>query len=464
MRHSLIVFLASVLGVVAAIGVSAPGQAADTTPRETLPPDLSTRPGEDWPDFLGRRRNGTSSEQDLSFDWPEKGPRIVWQTKLGTGYAAPSIARGRLYHFDRYGDEDRLICREAETGKELWSIASPTGYDDMLGYNNGPRCTPVIDGNRVYTFSAEGRLRCVDVTNGKAIWEIDTQKQFDVVRNFFGVGSTPLVWRDLVIVNIGGSPPDGPPDVYAAQGNVQGNGTGVVAFDKLTGKVAWKASNELASYASPVAAEINGRPWCFVYARGGLVGLDPRTGTVDFEYPWRAPLLESAIASSPAVIGDEVFISESYAVGSSLLKVRPGGFDVTWKDDRKTRDKAMLLHWNTPVYHDGFLYGSSGRHASNAELRCIEWRTGKVRWSQPALGRASLTYADGHFICLAENGTIHILRATPDAYEPVRSVELQDEAGNDLLIAPAWIAPVIARGLLYVRGDDRLVCLDLRGK
>ncbi len=463
MRQSITLLVMSMM-LSSTLTLATVGRAGDNLAAESLPPDLSTRPGDDWPDFLGPRRNGISAERGLAFDWPAAGPRIVWQAELGTGYAAPSISRGRLYHFDRFDDEDRLTCREAETGKVLWSVASPTGYDDLLGYNNGPRCSPVLEGNRVYTFSAEGRLRCVDATTGKLVWDIDTQTRFNVVRNFFGVGSTPLVQGDLLIVNIGGSAPGGPPDIYAAQGVVQGNGTGVVAFDKQTGEVVWKASNELASYASPVAAEIDGRPWCFVYARGGLVGLDPRTGKVDFEYPWRAPLLESAIASTPVVVGDEVFISESYAVGSSLLKVRPGGFDVVWKDDRKKRDKALLLHWNTPVYHEGFLYGSSGRHAGSAELRCIEWKTGQVRWSQPALGRSSLTYADGHLICLAENGTIHILRATPDAYDPVRSVELKNEAGDDLLVPPAWTAPVIARGLLYVRGDDRLVCLDLRAK
>jgi len=467
MRHRLAILAILALRVALLTGMADPvvcraeeGRAA----AETLPPDLATRPGEDWPDFLGPRRNGTSAERGLSFDWLEKGPPIVWQTKLGTGYAAPSIARGRLYHFDRYGDEDRLICREAETGKELWSVGSPTGYDDMLGYNNGPRCSPVIDGNRVYTFSAEGQLVCHDATTGEKRWAVDTQAQFHVARNFFGVGSTPLVWGDLLIVNVGGSPLDGPADLYAAQGKVQGDGTGVVAFDKRTGEVVWKASDELASYASPVVAEIAGRPWCFAFARGGLVALDPRTGTVDFAYPWRAPLLESVNAATPVVVGDEVFVSESYALGSSLLRVRPGEHGVVWKDERTRRDKAMLLHWNTPVYHDGFLYGSSGRHAGSAELRCIEWKTGQVRWSQPALGRCSLTSVDGHFICLAENGSIHVLRATPDAYEPVRSVTLVDDAGEELLVAPAWAAPVIARGLLYVRGDDRLLCLDLRGK
>lgn len=436
--------------------------AAEPPAPETLPPDLASRPGEDWPDFLGPRRNGSSTERDLDFDWPPAGPPVVWETPLGTGYAAPTISRGRLFHFDRHDDEDRLTCREAETGRVLWTLASSTRYADLLGYNNGPRCSPVVDGDRVYTLSAEGLLQCVAVTTGRRIWEVDTHARFHVVRNFFGVGSTPLVHGEHVIVNVGGSPPDGPPDIYVARGRVRGNGSGVVAFDKRTGAVVWQASDELASYASPVAAEIGGRPWCFVFARGGLVGLDPRSGAVDFEFPWRADLLESVNASTPVVVGDEVFISETYGVGSALVRVRPGGCEPVWQDERRRRDQALPLHWNTPVYHEGFLYGSSGRHAASAELRCVEWATGKVRWSLPALGRCSLLLADGHLICLSENGSLHLLKATPDSSELIRSVLLEDATGAERLVPPAWAAPVLARGLLYLRGDDRLVCLDLR--
>jgi outer membrane protein assembly factor BamB len=429
---------------------------------EPLPPDLATRPGEDWPDFLGPRRNSCSAEQGLDFDWPAAGPPLVWETLLGTGYAAPTVSRGRLFHFDRYGGEDRLTCRAAETGRLLWTLASPTRYADLLGYNNGPRCSPVVDDERVYTFSAEGLLQCVAVETGRRLWEVDTQARFHVVRNFFGVGSTPLVHGDHLIVNVGGSPPGGPPDIYTARGRIRGNGTGVVAFDKRTGEVVWQASDELASYASPVAAEIGGRPWCFVFARGGLLGLDPRSGKLDFEVPWRADLLESVNAATPVVVGDEVFISETYGVGSGLFRVRPGGCEPVWKDEPRRRDQALQLHWNTPVHEGGFLYGSSGRHAANAELRCIEWATGRVRWSRPALGRSSLLLADGHLICLSENGSLHLLRATPEACELVRSVVLEDATGAALLAPPAWAAPALARGLLYLRGDDRLVCLDLR--
>ncbi|WP_145252416.1 PQQ-binding-like beta-propeller repeat protein [Aeoliella mucimassa] len=430
---------------------------------ETLPPNLATREfGHDWPTFLGPTGDGKSQETGLDFDWPDDEPPIVWQTPIGVGYSGPSISRGRLFHFDRHGDEDHLICRNAETGEPLWTARYPTSYEDILGYNNGPRCSPVVDGARVYTFSEEGVLRCAAVVDGKLLWEVDTSKEFDVVKNFFGVGSTPLVFGDLLIVHVGGSPPNDLEDVYDAAGPLRGNGTGVVAFDKFQGKVVWKCADELASYASPVIAEIDGRPWCFVFARGGLVALDPRTGEIDFQYPWRAKMFNSVNASTPVVVGNEVFISETYGPGSSLLRVRPGEYDIVWKDDVRKRQKAMQLHWNTAIYHEGYLYGSSGRHTNGAETRCIEWSTGTVKWSQDFFGRCSLLYADGHLISLAENGTIQILKVNPEKYDLVKSYLLEDADGEELLKPYAWTAPVLARGLLYLRGEDRMVCLELK--
>lgn len=436
--------------------------ASEAKSAESLPPDLASRKfGHDWQTFLGPTSDGKSQETSLDFDWPSEGPPIVWQTPLGVSYSGPSISRGRLFHFDRYGDEDLLICRKAETGEQLWSVSYPTGYEDIFDYDNGPRCSPVVDGARVYTFSAEGVLRCARVTDGKLLWEVDTSEKFHVVKNFFGVGSTPLVVGDLLIVNVGGSPPDSPEDVYAARGFLSPNGTGVVAFDKFGGEVVWQCADELASYASPVAANIDGRPWCFVFARGGLVALNPQTGKIDFEYPWRAKTFQSASASSPVVVGNEVFISETYGPGSSMLRVRPGDYDIVWKDDVRKRRKSMQLHWNTAIHHEGYLYGSSGRHANGAEMRCIEWATGAVKWSQGFLGRCSLLYADGHLISLAENGTLQFLKANPEQYELVQTVLLKDTDGMELLKPYTWTAPVLARGLLYLRGEDRLVCLDL---
>ena len=428
---------------------------------ETLPEDLgSGRPGVDWTDFLGPGRSCKSPETGLDSDWSEP-PPLVWQLELGTGYAAPAVSRGRLLHFDRHGDQARLTCRNSETGKEVWRYEHGTQYTDMVGFNNGPRCSPVIDGNRVYTLGAEGELHCLSLADGKPLWRVDTDAKFNVVNNFFGVGSTPLVIGDVLVVNVGGSPPDGPTDIYAVQGNVDGNGTGVVGFDKLSGEVRWRATDELASYASPVQSTFDGRPWCFILARGGLIGLDPRSGDVDFQFPWRARLLESVNASSPVVVGSRVFISEAYGPGSALLEVRAGAPKVVWQDEARSRDKSLELHWNTAIHHEGYLYGSSGQHAGTAELRCVALDTGEVAWRVPGLGRASLVAVDGHLICLSEDGTLRLLEATAERYTLVGELTLRDEAGKPLLEYPAWTAPVLSHGLLYVRGKGRLVCLEV---
>jgi outer membrane protein assembly factor BamB len=426
----------------------------------------ATRSGSDWPTFLGPTGDGKSPETVILTAWPQGGPKVLWHQRLSESYGIGTIRHGRLYQFDRVDEKARLLCLGARTGQEIWRFEYPTGYVDMYGYNGGPRCSPVIDDDRIYLLGVEGLLCCVRASDGKAIWQVDTAQRFGVVQNFFGVGSTPAIEGRLLIVMVGGSPPESQHVPPGQLDEVLGNGTGVVAFDKMTGEVVYAITDELASYASMKLATIHGRRWGFAFARGGLVGFEPTSGKVDFHYPWRAKLLESVNASTPVVVGDEVFISETYGPGSSLLKVRPGGYEVVWHDEPRSRDKAMQAHWNTPIYHQGYLYGCSGRHAHNAELRCIEWKSGQVTWSVPGLARTSLLYVDGHFVCLSEFGKLLLFKANPQKFEPLSEVAeggLRDEHGQPLLEYPCWAAPILSHGLLYVRGKDRLVCLDLRG-
>ncbi|HEX4149420.1 MAG TPA: PQQ-binding-like beta-propeller repeat protein [Pirellulales bacterium] len=430
-----------------------------------LPPDLGTRAGgDDWPCFLGPQGDSHSREQGLRTDWTADPPPIVWQLPIETGYAMPSISRGRLFNFSRVGKNARLQCLASETGRPLWNFEYPTTYEDLYGYDNGPRCSPVIDGPRVYIVGPEGMLHCLRAIDGQVLWKVDTAAKFHVVQNFFGVGSTPLIFGDLLIANIGGSPAADQAVPPGQLDHVHGDGTGVVAFDKFTGEVRYALSDELASYASPRLTTIGGRPWCFVLARGGLLGFDPANGQLDFEFPWRAEILESVNASTPVVVDDLVLISETYGPGSALLRVRPGGSKVVWSDADRRRDKRMQAHWNTPVYERGYLYGSSGRHTQNAELRCIELASGEVKWSEPGLSRSSLLLVDGHLVCLTEYGELLLLRATCEKFDVVGRLVLKDAAGDGeqdrLLKYPAWAAPILSHGLMYVRGQHRLVCLE----
>ena len=431
------------------------------------PPDLANRKtGTDWPCFLGPTGDSVSSEKGILTSWPASGPRLLWHKRLGMGYGMPSISRGRLFIFDRLRDQARLQVWKSETGEFLWLYEYPTEYQDLYGYNNGPRCCPVVDDDRVYIYGAEGMLHCLRAEDGKLLWKVDTAAEFGVVQNFFGVGGTPVVEGDLLLVMVGGSPQGSKAIDFSA---LKGNGSGLVAFNKFTGKVKYRVTDQLASYASPVLATIDKRRWCFLFARGGLVGLDPATGKVDFEFPWRARSLESVNASNPLVVGNKVLITECYGVGSALLEVQPGGSKEIWTDADKRRDKSLLCHWNTPIHVDGYVYGSSGRHSGNAELRCIELATGKVMWKEPGLTRCSLLLVDGHFVCLGEDGVLMLLKVNPKKYEEIARVELKpvgkdgkvDPQAEPLLQEPCWAAPILSHGLLYLRGRDRLVCLEL---
>ena len=320
----------------------------------------------------------------------------------------------------------------------------------------------MVDDGRVYILGAEGMLHCVRARDGKLVWKVDTAKKFGVVQNFFGVGSTPVVEGDLLIVMVGGSPPESQDAGRYDLDRAVGNGTGIVAFDKRTGRGEVRRERRAGQLLHAAVGHHRRTPLVLrVRPRAGWSASIPARARSISTTRGGARLRDSVNAATPVVVGDEVFISETYGPGSSLLRVKPGGYDVVWRDP-PGRHKAMQTHWNTPIYHRGYLYGSSGRHAAEAELRCIEWKTGRVMWSKPGLGRASLLYVDGHFVCLGEDGVLRLVEATEKRYHQVAEAVVREKPdGPPLLKPPAWAAPILSHGLLYVRGRDRLVCMRL---
>jgi outer membrane protein assembly factor BamB len=406
----------------------------------------------DWPRYLGPAADGSSPEVGLVAPWPNAGLKLLWECPLGVGYAPPVVAGGKLYHFDRFADAVRLTCRDAATGAEAWKVEFPTAYEDQYGYEPGPRACPVVDGDRVYIHGADGLLACV--RDGKAVWQVDTRTAYHVHPNFFGAAGVPWVEGELLLVAVGGSPP-GPRPVDLRE--AKPNGSCVVAFDKLTGTERWRAGADLASYASPTVAVVGGKRTGLYFARGGLLGFDPGTGAERFRFPWRARILESVNAANPVVVGDRVFLSECYGPGSVLLDVS-GKPAVVWKDDD---ERSLQAHWATPIHHAGFVYGSSGRHANDADLRCVELATGAVKWRERRTTRCTLLKADGHLIVLGEGGELRLIRLNADKYDEVSRVELPGFG------YPCWAPPVLSDGRLYVRGrgeaGNRLACYAIRG-
>jgi outer membrane protein assembly factor BamB len=419
----------------------------------------------DWPAFLGPSHNAVSTETRLTRTLP---PPLVWEFPKGTGYSTPAVAGTRLVFIHRLADEEIVECLHPETGSSHWQFRYPTEFEDRYGYNNGPRASPVIDQERVFTSGAEGKLHCLDLGSGKVLWKRDLRADYKVPQDFFGAASTPLVEGRLLILNVGA--PGGPC---------------VVALDKTTGLEVWRAGTEWGpSYASPVPADMHGKRRVFVFAggdseppSGGLLSIDPATGKVDFVFPWRSRSYESVNASCPVVFGNKVFISASYRTGSALVEVRP---DFTHRVVWTTQEFG--LHFNTAIYRNGYLYGFDGRNEPDASLACVDAATGKVvrreilEWTERFEGRAgrrpevvgtyrgSLLAADGQFLCLGELGHLLWMDLTPKGYKQVSRAWL-------FPARESWGLPVLSRGLLYVtqntrdvfrETEPRLLCYDLR--
>jgi outer membrane protein assembly factor BamB len=385
----------------------------------------------DWPQFLGPTRNGVSAETNLNLAWSKEGPRILWKTKVGEGWSGPVMASNRVVIFHRVGDNEVVDCLNATNGMTLWRAEYPSTYRDDFGFESGPRATPAIDGHRLFTFGANGILNAWNLTNGANLWRIDTRKQFSSEKGFFGIACSPLVEGDAVILNIGGA------------------GAGVVAFDKATGKVLWKATSEEASYSSPTAATINGQRRVFVFARKSLLALAPGDGQLLWEFPWAPRIDASVSAATPLVIGDQVFISASYGAGAALLRVAGPKPEVVWSGD-----DILSSHYSPVVQHRGFLYGFDGRQEQRCRLRCVELQTGKVRWSEERFGAGSLLMIGDKLLILTERGELLVAPALPDKFMP--SVRAQI-LGSDIRAHPA-----LAHGLFYARDKGALVCIDLR--
>ncbi|MEQ9407863.1 MAG: PQQ-binding-like beta-propeller repeat protein [Fuerstiella sp.] len=449
-----------------------------------------TRPAvaEDWAWFLGPRHDGTSAETDVLLSWPDEGPKVLWKQSIGTGYSAPSVLGDRVVIHHRQQDQEIVSCRSVQDGSVLWQHSYDSSFSDPYGYNNGPRCSPILTDQLCYTLGAEGMLCCTDLQSGKIVWQHALKEEFDLPEWFFGVGCSPILDGDRLIVLVGGQQNSGVVAFGAKDGEKRWEAVGRQTWDGVTDShtgepYEWTGSEMVVSYSSPIIATIHGQRHLLCLMRQGLVSLNPETGTENFHYWFRPKVHESVNAARPVVIEDQIFLSAAYRLGSVLLKVQPEGKACTeiWKNDDN-----MLAHWSTPIHVDGYIYGFSGRHENEGELRCIRVSDGKIMWQStgftgdvrelardrttgkilnrktqqvvpfPYFGRGSLIRVGNRFIVLGERGTLAVVHVDAGEFrEDVRTSF--DEIGY-----PAWAAPVLSNGRLYLRSEDWLLCLDLR--
>jgi outer membrane protein assembly factor BamB len=389
----------------------------------------------DWPQYLGPERNGVYSGPPLAETWPASGPPKVWQKSVGEGFAGPVVVGERVILFHRVKSEEVVEALDARTGNTQWRYAYKTAYRDDFGFDEGPRAVPVVVNGRVYTFGAEGQLHAVDVATGKGVWSVDTMRRFGVRKGFFGAAGSPLVEDGRVIANIGGM--DG------------GKGAGIVAFNAETGAVLWTATDHQASYSSPVGATFGGRRHAVFFTRNGIVALDPATGAVLFQRPWRSRSASSVNAATPLIIGDVIFASATYETGAVALRVNGTQLTELWSSD-----DVMSNHYATSVYADGYLYGFHGRQEFDPSFRAVDLKTGAVKWKVDRYHAGSVTLVGNRLLIARETGELVLAAASPDAFRPLAKAQV--------LRATVRALPAVSDGFVYLRNENTLVCLDLR--
>jgi outer membrane protein assembly factor BamB len=387
----------------------------------------------DWPQILGPHRDGRAESESLNDSWPAAGPKVLWERPVGRGYAGVAVVGERGVLFHRVENEELVQAFETQTGKFLWKFAIPTSYVSGISPDDGPRCVPIIHGDRVIAFGVQGNLACLRLADGAKLWTVDTHAEFRAGEGYFGAGSSPIVEGDKVIVNVGGAKTE----------------AGIVAFSVETGQVLWKATREDASYSSPVAVTVHGVRHVIVETRLKTVSLNPDNGSIRFEVPFgmRGPTVNAA---NPTVLGDRLFMTASYGVGAFFAKISDASLEKLWDSN-----DLISSQYATCIADGGVLYGINGRDdQGRASLRCIDPDKRKVLWEKEDFGYSTLLFADGKLLAQKTEGALVLVKASPSQY--------QELAFAQVFNTKTFALPALAAGRLYARDDRTLKCLDLR--
>jgi outer membrane protein assembly factor BamB len=383
--------------------------------------------GGEWPQWRGANRDGISKETGLLKQWPEGGPPLVWKAAgAGRGYSSFSISKGRLYTMGLRGDREFIIAFDIANGKEVW--ATPHGGAFRNDRGDGPRGTPTLDGDKLYSLGGNGDLSALDLKTGKVVWTMNVLQKFGGSNIKWGISESPLVIGDKVLVNAGGP------------------GASIVALKKLDGTLIWKSQSDEAGYSSAIPVEVGGTTQVIFFTGSRAVGLDLSNGKLLWEYS--RPSNDVANVATPIVRANRVFISSDYGTGGGLVEIKADG-----KAQEVYFTKEMRNHHATSILIGDHLYGFS-----SSILTAMRFDTGEVAWRNRSVGKGSLTYADGYLYAFSENGVVGLVEANPTAYRETGRFKIQQ---GEL---PTWTHPVVAGGRLYLRDQDTIYAFDVKEK
>jgi outer membrane protein assembly factor BamB len=386
----------------------------------------------DWKQWGGANRNFTSDVKGLASSWAESGPRQLWKRDLGEGYSAVSVDGNMLYSMYQKGEQEIVIAMDAKTGKTLWEQGYVAPITNKMSNAPGPRATPLIIGNLIYTAGATGKFTCLDKRNGKVIWSHDLFKEYNGQVQDEYYASSPLAYKNTIIVPVG-----------AQDGSI-------IAFNQKDGAVVWKKQSFKISYASPILIKVDGQEQAVLMMEDAIIGIDPNNGELLWSFAHKNRTKTNV--STPVWGNDNIlFCSSAYDSGSRGLKLTRAGnktnVEEVWYQPR------FRVHMTNAMRIGDIIYGSSGDFGPSP-FTAVDMKSGQILWQVRVLAKASFIYADNRFIMLDEDGNLALATPEKDGLKILSKVEL--------LTKTAWTPPTLAGTKLYIRDRKMIMALDLK--
>lgn len=377
--------------------------------------------------FLGNRRDGVIPDVLLSANWSTQ-PRLRWRIPVGPAWSAFAVVGNVALTQEQSGESERVVARDLATGRTLWAHTNTARFFEWQG-GEGPRATPTVEGDRVYTYGGTGLLNCLALSDGHALWTRDVLRETSQPNLTWGASSSPLLAGDAVVVAGG-----------------MGSGPTLLAYRKSDGTPLWRAGTNAASYASPVLARILGRDALLSVNGGTFTVHNPADGAEWLSHPWGDG--KRPVASQPVVLGtNRVFLSAGYAMGCVMLELRAGA-DGRMEASEVWRNRMMKTQFNSALAKDGHLYG-----LDDGLLACVDAATGRRVWKDGRYGSGQALLVGGHLLVQAEDGAVALAGATPDGFV--------EHGRFRALESKTWNYPTVAGRLLLVRNDREAACFEL---
>lgn len=390
---------------------------------------------EDWPQFLGANRNGISAEENLIDEFPADGPKIAWRVAGGVGMSGLAIADGAVYTMTQNSQDQFLVKRDATTGEQIWRAIAGIRYRNEMG--NGPRATPAVAGERVFVYTGEGILGAFSVSDGKPIWKKNAVTELDGKIADYGMASSPIVIGEQVIVTVGAP-----------------NAT-VASFAVEDGKLNWTAGSDRCGYSSSALLDVNGEQQLVTYTGNSAIGIDPNSGELLWRYAYETDY--DCNTATPISVDGKVFISSGENHGCVLLNITKEGnaYDVAEVWSSQGRESVMRNEWQTSILINGHLYGfdNVGSAGAVTHFTCVDAMTGERQWQEIRFGKGNAIAADGKFFMTTMEGDVVIVKVDENGFQELARADVDCKTRQ---------APALSNGMLYLRDDRDIICIDLR--